>query len=56
MWTDHTKSVTTVVSKSFNFKIYMQPCIVTNLIATPTSKVEYEIGASSVTSSQYTFT
>ena len=56
MWTDHTKSATTVVSNLFNFNLYMLPCIVTKLIATPINKVEYTIGASPVTSLQYTFT
>ena len=56
MWTDHTKSASTVVSKSINFNLYMEPCKVTKLIATPISKVEYTIGTSSVTSQQYTFT
>ena len=44
------------MSATYDLSIFMEPCLVTKLIATTFDKVEYTIGASSVTSQQYTFT
>jgi hypothetical protein len=54
--TDYKKISFTPMSVSYNFSIFVEPCIVTKLIATSISKVEYTIGSGSVTSQQYMFT
>ena len=54
--TDHTKAIFTPISVTYDFSIFMEPCTVNKLIATPIDKIEYTIGTSSMTTSEYTFT
>jgi len=54
--TDYTKTTLTPMSVTYDFSIFVEPCIVTQLITTPISTVSYTIGANGVTSQQYTFT
>ena len=56
MWTDQTKSATTVVSKSFNFELYMQPCIVSSYVAAQkVSEIRYQLKSPSLTEGRYVF-
>ena len=56
MWTDYTKSAITVVSKSFNFKLYMQQCIVTSYVASQkVSEIRYQLESPSLTDGRYVF-
>ena len=52
---DYTRAAFNPMSVTYNFSIFLEPCIVSNLSATLISKVEYMIGADSLTSQQYEF-
>ena len=56
MLTDYTKLATTVVSNSFNFDLYMNPCLVTSYVATQkVTEIRYALGTPNLTDGLYIF-